>query len=192
MVLLVQQRSAANTTISKALGYRAAHKSQRFCHLGFGRPCSLNMNLHTFVRLSMPHPNIQQNKKVPRISENAREGNSATSVAKRSDISKLLINTLVVLLGFGRLNNAQRGTGVWLKLHIHYHFCGKRRHTFSNPQPRGPGDCVGQTSTHGPTWYERLCECCADILQYSSVGLRAIDVARLVVPIQEDGNDQRS
>ncbi|KER33811.1 hypothetical protein T265_00474 [Opisthorchis viverrini] len=46
------------------------------------------------------------------------------------------------------------------------------------PTPNLEGqDTVRQTSTHGPTWYERLCECLTDIPQYSSMGLRGIQTA---------------
>ncbi|KAG5451437.1 hypothetical protein CSKR_107252 [Clonorchis sinensis] len=56
-------------------------------------------------------------------------------------------------------------------------FYGTRRHTCSNPQPGGPGDCVRLTSTHGPTWYERICGYHAGTLQYSSMGRRGTQTA---------------
>ncbi|KER20662.1 hypothetical protein T265_10836 [Opisthorchis viverrini] len=51
--------------------------------------------------------------------------------------------------------NARQQCG--LEMQVHYHFYGTCSYTCSNPQPGGPGDCVRQTSTHGPSWNERLC-----------------------------------
>ncbi|KER34175.1 hypothetical protein T265_00042 [Opisthorchis viverrini] len=34
------------------------------------------------------------------------------------------------------------------EMQMHYLFYGLSRHTCSNPQPGGPGDCVRQTSNH--------------------------------------------